>query len=530
MAMRKGRRPARAGTDGAEGALLRRLAMGAGDGPRGRRALDEDERRFVLAFLGAKRDEAAADLGRLIPRGSFLARVVRHFNDTDISYSLPLFDVIMVAASWLTQAGAVLRVPGLGDVHPTLWTIGLAESGSSKTLAHDRLMRILSGGSDHSPVRLMPTGSTDARWIEDLAQDPAAFWFQDEVGKFFNAVLTQSHMARIKPWMLDAYSHGSISKRLRDGVVEVKKPMFTFHGLSVFSTWRRDVDATSMLDGFCQRPNYYVASARADTDLFEHFLYFAAPGTEAAEADLAELWAALCAQPGATGPYTLGEGVLDWLEAWWRGLRPSWGNGAVPASFVRRIGFSVLRYLVVLHFLLGKARRPVDVETARLAARYAEHHLECTRMMLEAYDALGADRVRQVIAIRDRVEAARGRPAQPREIVQRMSKALRREVTTEMVRAILEGLVPREGGDGLLGPGAGGARGRSEALLREFSAIEGRLDLNERKRNERRLRELRRLRREGRDGAAGGPSNVVPMPALAHERDDAPAPPGRRSA
>ena len=98
MAMRKGRRPARAGTDEAEGALLRRLAMGAGDGSRGRRALDEDERRFVLAFLGAKRDEAAADVGRLIPRGSFLARVVRHFNDTDISYSLPLFDVIMVAA------------------------------------------------------------------------------------------------------------------------------------------------------------------------------------------------------------------------------------------------------------------------------------------------------------------------------------------------------------------------------------------------------------------------------------------------
>ena len=129
MAMRKGRRPVRAGTDEAGGALLRRLAMGAGEGPRDRRSLDEDERRLLLAFLTAKRDEEAADVGRLIPKGSFLARIVRHFRDTDISYSLPLFDAVMIAASWLTQAGAVLRVRGLGDVHPTLWTIGLAESG-----------------------------------------------------------------------------------------------------------------------------------------------------------------------------------------------------------------------------------------------------------------------------------------------------------------------------------------------------------------------------------------------------------------
>lgn len=524
--------PARARARRSEETLLAQLTMRAGGG-RGRRAPNDDERRVLLALLAAKRDERALEVGRLVPRGSVLARVLRLFERTDIAHALPLFSVIMIAASWLTQAGAVLRVPGLGEVHPALWTIGLAESGSAKTLANARVMRILAGGQERPPVRLLPTGSTDARWIEDLAQNPRSYWFQDEVGKFFHAVMTQGHMARIKPWMLSAYSHEPISKRLRDGVLEIERPMFTFHGLSVLSSWRQDVDAVSMLDGFCQRPNYYIATRREDTDLFDHFLYFAEVGRDAAEADLAELWAALCAQPGACGPYELGPGVLEWLEAWWRGLRPDWGDGAVPASFVRRIGYSVLRYVVVLQFLLGKSGRPIDVETARLAASYAEHHLECTRLMLEAYDARGVDQVRQVIGLRDRLTAERGAPPTPRQIVQRMSKRLRAEVSTEAVRAILEGLAPRPGAAGNL-PGFAGAapRARSEALARRLDGIEARLARSERKRNERRLRELRRRLRAA---PAGGtdvepPVNVVPLTDVARRPDEAAARQDRRCA
>ena len=32
---------------------------------------------------------------------------------------------------------------------------------------------------------------------------------------------------------------------------------------------------SSMLDGFCQRMNYYIAEPRTDTDMYDHFLYFA---------------------------------------------------------------------------------------------------------------------------------------------------------------------------------------------------------------------------------------------------------------
>jgi hypothetical protein len=48
-----------------------------------------------------------------------------------------------------------------------------------------------------------------------------------------------------------------------------------------------------MLDGFLQRPNYVVATARTDTDLFDHFIYFAGAQVAERETDLRELWNAL---------------------------------------------------------------------------------------------------------------------------------------------------------------------------------------------------------------------------------------------
>lgn len=323
-----------------------------------RRPLTEDERRLLVMMLTMKHDPLALDVGRLVPAGSYLERITRHFVRTDIAYALPVFQTIMIAASWLTQNGARLEIAGVGEIQPTLWTITLAESGSAKTLATNRITTILGNGDGSGPVRTLPSPGSDAQWIVDLAHDNGAFWFQDEVRKFFSNALKNKMFSRIKPWMLAAYSHEPIANRLKGEREKLKIawPAFTFFGLSVLSTWREDVDAVSMLDGFCQRPNHVVATARQDTDIFDDFLYF-----EGAEANLHELWCSLCAQPGAAGVYTLQPDVLPYLRRWWSGLRERWNDGSVLTAFIRRIGFLVLRYLMVLHSLLGKSRHPVDV-------------------------------------------------------------------------------------------------------------------------------------------------------------------------
>jgi hypothetical protein len=474
----------------AEENLLDLLMINAGDR---RRALRDDDRQLLIMMLRLKRDPDALDIERLIPEGSFLKRVQRHFRDTDISYALPIFQTIMIAASWLTQNGARLNIPGVGEILPSLWTIALAESGSAKTLATTRMMNILGDGKP--PVQMLPSAATDAQWILDLAENNGAYWFQDEVGKFFDGVLRGNLLARLKPWMLSASSHETISNRLKREMekLEISKPVFTFFGLSVLSTWRDDIDATSMLDGFCQRHNYVVAQSRTDTDMFEHFLYFEGEDVTAREAGLRELWRALCTQEDAAASYQLDQNVLPYLRKRWSGLRDSWSGGLVPASLVRRIGFSVLRYLVVLQFLLGKSRHPIDVETARLATRFADYHLESTREMLQAYDQAATTQVQKVVDIRKDL-LAQGRQANPREIQRRLGKRLRDQLTTEKIKAITACLDQLDKGVEAF-PLSGDQKAIAAQLLDRVESIEARLFQSERKRNERRLRELRRAGR-----------------------------------
>lgn len=181
-----------------------RLAAG-----RGQRPLNEDEITCMLMMLASKSKAPAFDINRLIPEGSFLKAITQHFKKSDISYALPLFQLIMTSASWLTQNGAHLKIEGIEPLYPTLWTIGLAESGASKTTATNRVMKILSTDGVE-PVRRFDAPSTDAQWIEELAEKNGGYWYQDEAGKFIHSVNTSTRMTRIKEWMLKAYTHETI--------------------------------------------------------------------------------------------------------------------------------------------------------------------------------------------------------------------------------------------------------------------------------------------------------------------------------
>ena len=484
---------------------------------KGTRRLKKTERDALIQMLAIKAAPEEFDIRSLIPKGSFLERIVRHFASTDISYALPIMHVIMTAASYLTQHGAYLEVPGVGRVLPTLWTIGLAGSGSSKTLASEEIDRIFAQGKSSAVTRLA-TGCTDAQWIVELNDNNGAFWFQDEVGKTFRSILTEGNYRRIKPWCLDAYSHKPIANRLKSEKTKlvIERPYFTFHGLTVFDTWRSDIDITSMLDGFCQRFGYYVAVPRKDTDIFDHFLYFEGEQVELRRAALSATWDSLCAQHGACGAYTLDDEVLPFLKSWWSSLRKSWGQTTLPASFIRRIGFAVLRYLMVLHFLLGKSRRPIDVETADLATRFAEYHFESALSVVQRYDQANTSRIQLLSDAAERVSDA-GKPVTSREVSRSLSKQQRSQFDKGEIAEILSVLNQIGEMPGLF-DATSDARAKSAAIQGRRDKIRTRLLLNERKRNERRLRELCRAqsdtpsRQQDRKAEDEHDDNVVQLP------------------
>jgi len=458
---------------------------------KGTRRLKKSERDALIQMLAVKAAPEEFDVRSLIPRGSFLERVVRHFEETDISFALPLMQVVMTAASFLTQNGACLEVPGVGRVLPTLWTIGLAGSGSSKTLASEEIDRIIARGR-HPAVTRLATGCTDAQWIVELHDNNGAFWFQDEVGKTFKSILTEANYRRIKQWCLDAYSHKPIANRLKSekNKLAIDRPYFTFHGLTVDETWQDDIDFSSMLDGFCQRFSYYVAVPRGDTDIFDHFLYFEGSEVDQRRDSLAEIWDVLCDQDGACDLYTLNKEVLPFLKTWWASLRQSWGQSALPKSFIRRIGFDVLRYLMVIHFLLGKSRRPVDVETADIATRFAEYHFLSALHVVQQYDRAKTCRIQVVADAGTRVSDA-GKPVTGREVSRALSRQQRSQFEKGEIAEILSVLNQIQEMPGLF-DATSGPREKSSAIEGRRDEIQARLLLNERKRNERRLRELRR--------------------------------------
>lgn len=458
---------------------------------KGTRPLKKSERDALVQMLAVKAAPEEFDIQNLIPRGSFLERIAGHFEGTDISYALPIMHVVMMAASYLTQNGACLEVPGVGRVLPTHWMIGLAGSGSSKTLASEEIDRIISRGESPAVERLA-TGCTDAQWIVELHSNNGAFWFQDEVGKTFKSILTEGNYRRIKPWCLDAYSHKPIANRLKSEKTKlvIDRPYFTFHGLTVDETWRSDIDITSMLDGFCQRFSYYVAAPRNDTDMFDHFLYFEGEHVELRREALAATWDSLCAQEGACEAYRLNDEVLPFLKSWWGSLRQSWGQSALPGSFIRRIGFAVLRYLMVLNFLLGKSRRPIDLETADLATRFAEYHFLSALSLVQQYDKANTSRIQVISDAGSRVSEA-GKAVTSREVSRALSKQQRAQFGKGEIAEILSVLTQIEAAPGLF-DAESDARQKSTAIQGRRDEIHARLLLNERKRNERRLRELRR--------------------------------------
>ena len=458
-----------------------------------RRPLNQVEKDNLIAMLIQKERQDALDIARLVPRGSFIERVLKFFDASDVSYALPLFQLMSLASSFLTQRGATLNISGHKAKRPILWTISLAASGSSKTLALDTVENILIPPHGAVTVRKLPAPGSDAQWILDLADENGAFWCQDEVGQFFQNVLKSKQFERIKPWILDAYSNKPISNRLKGekDKLTIADPHFIFMGMSVRETWKLNVDAASMLDGFCQRFNYVIAPARQDTDMFDHFLYFRGDHIPAVQAKLRRDWEALCAQEGALDSYCLEDDVLPYLEGWWRNLRDRWGDGAVPASFVRRIGYSILSYLVILHFLLGLSKRPIGVETAEIATKYAEFHMESAFIMMREYGNAEKDHVQRVAEIRSRLRGDGSGSVTARDVQRRLSSAQRKSLSTEMTRQILETLDRLETPPDLFENTFTTRHEKSELLFDRYQDVLKTERQREQWRNEKRLRDVR---------------------------------------
>ena len=128
----------------------------------------------------------------------------------------------------------------------------------------------------------------------------------------------------------------------------------------------------------------------------------------------------------------------------------------------------------MLQFLLGKSKAPIGLETAELATRYAEYHLESALAVIQDYDRAGAGRVQRIAELRDRL-IAENRPATKREISRRLSKAQRKEVSPELIDAVLQVLQNVDEVPGLMDAAGASPHEKSNALIGERDRVRARL-------------------------------------------------------
>ncbi len=201
-------------------------------------------------------------------------------------------------------------------------------------------------------------------------------------------------------------------------------------------------------------------------------------------------------------------------------MQKSWGDFALPSSFLRRIGFSVLRYLVILQFLLGTSRLPIDVQTSSITAAYTDHHMEGALLHLQSYDEFAASHVRRIATIHQSMRDNGEKPT-ARNIARRLSKAAREEVNSGLINEIMSVLdrVEKEGPSGFVVDAD--PKEKSAKIFAERQKWLERLKQNERKRNERRLRELRKARIAEQAACLSDPSpgNVIEFPSKVQPDD-----------
>lgn len=340
------------------------------------------------------------------PPGSLLEKATAAFkNYTDIPLEIPFIQVLHFLSAWLL--GKKIKIDFFGTIlRPDLWTVLLAESGSSKTLAASAISKAIPLSS------VFPDSTSAAKWIEDLEEHNNELWIRDEFAQLLKAIETQTHMAEMKDYMLRLFDGTQIARRTKHGrPIVVDDPALTILGMTVFSTFTKNIPLESMLDGFCQRFCYVIADPDPSRPFQEYAFYDLRPIIDAISSE----WQKTAALPIADR-YEVGHEGREAFEESFRLLFDS--DRQIPQSFYRRILWRSVKYALLYHILLFKTGPEIDAQDMGWAARMAFLHISDCFRLIETYNVSDLERkVRRAEAIKAQF-ISQGRTVTPRDVVQ----------------------------------------------------------------------------------------------------------------
>lgn len=385
-------------------------------------ARSEDARETVKAMLKFKNSPDAWRGLVATPPGSMLETVVGAFRtSTDIPLEIPFFAVLHFLSAHLLGKGVTVNFAGQ-TIRPDLWSVVLASSGAGKTFATSALQRFTGQEST------FPEPASSAKFIEDLAQYNNSLWVRDEFAQFLKAIDQQPHMAEMKDYLLRIFDGKMVERNTKKYRIQVDDPALCILGLTVLESFKDNVSAESMLDGFAQRFSYVIARRDPERTASDFPIYDLRPWQDRIRAD----WDKIVASIHHT-EYVVGvDGEEAFKESFALLLPP---NAKVPTSFFRRIMFRGVRYALLFHVLLGKQGQEVDAVDMGWAGRVCALHVKDAAWLVGEHGLPDLERLcARAEELRDRILRDEGRAVTARDVV----RTLHGIRSTAEARAILQ--------------------------------------------------------------------------------------------
>jgi hypothetical protein len=237
----------------------------------------------------------------------------------------------------------------------------------------------------------------------------------------------------MKDLLLQVYDGDTVSRKTKKDTIVVERPALTILGLNVYTSFSREMDTASLLDGFAQRFSYVIGRTDPDRPGINYPIYDFRPyraGIKSAWDDL------LKAMPAKDTVYQVSDSGLEAFRISFEMLMPP-KESKVPMSFFRRIMFRGVRYALLYHLLLHKENFVIDDQDMAWAGRLMGLHVkDAGALLLDTGDGTGS-KLFQVLqkaeALRVKIAREEGRPITARDIVRNIYDI----ENTSMARGIL---------------------------------------------------------------------------------------------
>ena len=305
---------------------------------------------------------AADALTTVCPPGSVQEYMLADFNSHSmISLPLAFWTLFSLTGQFLCAKNACVVLPDGAKVHPTLYTLLLADSGACKTWVYNKIMAGFRGVelnqivSPKSPEGLLVQLSTFSK------AGKAANWCKDEAGNWWQAIRSDvGNGGLYKDILLTAFTQGDISSQLKTSSYDVKAPRLSFFGLSQRKLFNTHFCPDDWLSGLMQRMTLAVCEPRVGV---EDRLRLDKVAVKLEEKTLPML-RELVQKSTIHQEYTLSETCIEYLAQSVAGLAKT---HVVDTGFSLRAFYNSYKYALIFHFLGGNTSSQIGLESCKLA-------------------------------------------------------------------------------------------------------------------------------------------------------------------